>query len=824
MAKQELNTVYISERLAESLRPIARAALTTVVAPMGYGKTTAVNWYLTARAGSARILRISVYSDNLAIFWRSVQTAFAHTGFDLLADYPCPTDASGGSLLCDDLCHALDDGTETYIFIDDFHLLTDSRVIGFLCTCACRLPENVHLIVAGRDRFLPEAQALRLGNRVCRIGVEELRLNHTELAAYARRCRTPLTDAQIKMLLYTTEGWFSAVYLNLRTLAARGTLPDLHADIYEMFTDAMIAPLPPALRTFLAVMGLADEFTTEMARAVTAREDAAALLDTLTAQNAFVTRTGDGVTYRFHHMMKECAARGFQTLPAADRRAYLDRYGAWYAAHGQYLHAMNAFRASGNADAWLGAVERDAGILLSSLPKEEVQRALSACPDEALDAHPLALLVLMRCMFNRRCIPEMMQLHARFLAAVRAHPEMPDAERDNLLGKCDLILSFLYYNDIAAMSRLHRSAGSRMTRRAVSIQTDGGWTFGSPSVLMMFHRTPGALEDELLEMDACMPYYYKVTGGHGQGAELLMRAEADFLRGRFADAQIGLERAYARAEAGGQINMALCCDFLACRLRRVTGIAADRADARRASLPPHRPAWLHLADAIDAYDAALDGETAHIPAVFAAHTLDTVHTLAPDKPMIDMIENQVWLSQGEAAKVAARSAELLTVCDAMHYSLVALHLHLQAAAAYEQLGKHAEARAALGAAFDAAIPDGFLLPFVESYGCLRGLLALPPADTAAAAFVRRICEMGEEILARRSAARAGDPTSAALTVREREIAVLAADRRSNREIAEALYLSEGSVKQYLNRIYAKLHIEGDTRTKRQQLAQLFCKT
>jgi len=34
-----LNTVYISERLQECLRPICRAALTTVVAPMGYGKT-----------------------------------------------------------------------------------------------------------------------------------------------------------------------------------------------------------------------------------------------------------------------------------------------------------------------------------------------------------------------------------------------------------------------------------------------------------------------------------------------------------------------------------------------------------------------------------------------------------------------------------------------------------------------------------------------------------------------------------------------------------------------------------------------------------------
>ena len=63
-----LNTVYISERLQECLRPISRCALTTVVAPMGYGKTTAVNWYLLERAklDEAAVVRISVYSDNLA--------------------------------------------------------------------------------------------------------------------------------------------------------------------------------------------------------------------------------------------------------------------------------------------------------------------------------------------------------------------------------------------------------------------------------------------------------------------------------------------------------------------------------------------------------------------------------------------------------------------------------------------------------------------------------------------------------------------------------------------------------------------------------------
>lgn len=92
-----LNTVYISERLQECLRPISRCALTTVVAPMGYGKTTAVNWYLLERAklDEAAVVRISVYSDNLAIFWKSVQEAFSHAGFDFLRAYPCPDDAGG---------------------------------------------------------------------------------------------------------------------------------------------------------------------------------------------------------------------------------------------------------------------------------------------------------------------------------------------------------------------------------------------------------------------------------------------------------------------------------------------------------------------------------------------------------------------------------------------------------------------------------------------------------------------------------------------------------------------------------------------------------
>ncbi len=817
--KWNLNTIYISERLQESLRPISRCAMTTVVAPMGYGKTTAVNWYLgeRAKAETLHIIRISVYSANLAIFWKSTQEAFARAGFPFLREYPCPTDAAGGGLLVDDLCHALAGEAPCYLFIDDFHLLTDKRASLFLCMLANRLPANVHLIVASRDRFLPAAEAVRLGARVYQIGTEQLRLNHTELAVYAHRCGTELSDAQVESLLYSSEGWFSAVYLNLRTLSERGVLPSRHSDIYATFTAAMIDPLPEKQREFLAVMGLADEFTVEMAQAVTGDADAEQLLSMLTEQNAFVTRLPDGMSYRFHHMMKACAERSFLTMAQETQKLYWERFGLWYEQHRQYLHAIAAYQKSENYDALLRVIRSDAGILLASLKPEVVLDALDKCPAETLKAYPFAILVLMRRMFTWRQIPKMLELKALLLTAIEEHPELSAEERGNLLGECDLILSFLCYNDIRAMSRLHRSASAQMSRPAISIQNSGGWTFGSPSVLMMFYRAPGALESALAEMDECMPHYYKVTNHHGQGAETIMRAEALFCQGRFTDAHIELERAYAQIRESGQVNMALCCDFLSWRLSLHADVEQRYTFAERYAdlLRYHDASWLNLWSATSAYYHALRGETDKIPEVFSQHCLSDINMLAPGQPMMEMIENQVYLAQGSYAKVVGRSAGLLAVCEAMHYALVALHVRIQTAAAYARLGKPEEARAELKKALSDAEPDGFVMPFVENYGFVQPLLA----QEIKSELIAKIAGLGEAAGAR-SAASARPAAFAALTPREFEIVELMTQRLSNREIAERLYLSEGSVKQYVNQIYSKLHIEGDTRTKRKQLAGL----
>lgn len=424
MAKRKPDTgaIYISPRLRASLEPVGRCALTVVTAPMGYGKTTAVNWFLGTQPPGCAI-RISIYSDSLPALWQSGRRAFRDAGLTALEGFECPGDPASAGLLADTLCRELRRQEPWYVFLDDLHLMPDRRVARFLCELAARLPDNVHLIAASRDKALSGDQVLRLGGRLHRIGAGQLRLEGDELAAYAHRFGAALDREQLAELQQATEGWMAAVYLHLQALADRGTAPAETADIYDMFTAAMLRPLPPRRQKFLAVMGLADEFTGEMAQFITKEPDTAEILSDLTAKNAFVTRLPGG-GYRFHHMMKACAQRDFDALPPQERATYQARYGHWYAENGQYLQALAAYSKAGRWDDALEVVQQDAGILLAALRPQQVLELLDRCGDQVLMEHPTALLVLMRRMFTWGQIPRMQQLKALLLESVRNHPDM----------------------------------------------------------------------------------------------------------------------------------------------------------------------------------------------------------------------------------------------------------------------------------------------------------------------------------------------------------------------------------------------------------------
>ncbi len=815
---KDINAIYISERMQENLRHIKESALTSIVAPMGYGKTTAALWYLEERQKKGDLVfRVNIYSTDVNLFWQSFCFAFRGTKLgERLDGMEFPASQTAISMLIQDMTdylHGLEQ--DVFLLIDDCHLMEDDRVFDMLFSL-CDIPtKKLHMIVVSRSVVFMHGEALHLGNKLYRITVDDMRLNRTELSAYLRRCGVELPEEAAETLFLNSEGWFSCVYLNLRNYEKSGALLSKGEDIYSMIGNTLYAGYNETEQRFLLDMCIADEFTAEQARFITENADTKEIIKSLAQNNAFIRYLPDTNTYRFHHMLRGYAEQVFGQLSEERQKGLKFRYGLWHESKEQYIQAIRFFEEANELSHVLHVIGLDRGVQLASVDPQYIIGLLERCGEAELEKEPQALLVLMRRLFSWRQIPKMLELKGILLKAA-SHPELTEVERNNLLGECDLVMSFLGYNDITAMSALHQKAASLMTRNAISTGKTGSYTFGSPSVLMMFHRETGKLSEEVETMNRAMPFYYQITDRHGMGAELVMEAEALCQRGEFMDGKIMLQKAKDVCQSKHQLYLPLCCDFTEQRLALLGEGEWDeewyqkRVEAFRKA---NDPMIFSTLDACMAYLASVMEQPERIPAWIEEGKLDQANLLGPARPMFEIIYNQVLLTKKNYIAVAARGEKLLAVCKGMHYLLCEIHLHIQLAAAYQALGKMLEAKEEMQTAFDLALPDGILLPFAESSRMLEPLLGQ----------FEHLPEMKQIRQLQKKLSEGVDKDGqnlAVLTDREREVALLYAAGRSRKDIAKELFLSEGTVKNYISTIYDKLHLTGTPKQKHHALSLL----
>lgn len=171
-----LNSIYITERLKQRLYEINNYTITTVIAPMGFGKTTAVNWWakrMVKGRSEAVVLRQMIVTNSVTDFWSGFCRAFK--------DYPelieqmkalgFPKDATSMSLLSELLYDALSwSPCPIYFIMDDLHLLGKNTITSLILLLFRNLPDCVHFILLSRNQVFTEEERMRLGNLLCEIG------------------------------------------------------------------------------------------------------------------------------------------------------------------------------------------------------------------------------------------------------------------------------------------------------------------------------------------------------------------------------------------------------------------------------------------------------------------------------------------------------------------------------------------------------------------------------------------------------------------------------------------------------------------------------
>lgn len=277
------------------------------------------------------------------------------------------------------------------------------------------------------------------------------------------------------------------------------------------------------------------------------------------------------------------------------------------------------------------------------------------------------------------------------------------------------------------------------------------------------------------------------------------------MAGDFTEALRLCRQAETVAALHGQLCNTLCALFLRARLalaRKNTSTACAAVREMRDLITKKQDYFLlHTAEVCAARLSGLLRRPDEIPAWVHEGRGERMYAFAQGD--FRLAQGRALLLTGDAAAVLGLFHALLQTPLFDKHRLFFIYAHIFLAAAHAMLDAREKALESLRAALDAALPDDVLMPFVENADLVLPLL-LAPQETRHEDGVRRILALAEPWL--RHLGLPGTRASEipfGLSVKQYEIARLAAEGRTGPEIACRVGLGLNTVKTHLKTVYRK---------------------
>lgn len=814
MRGKQYNTksLYFPDRIPKAMAGIFDYPLTVVEAPMGYGKTTAVREYLNKTG--ARVLWQMVYDNSPGGFWKGFSRLFANMNEDCsqsLTQLGFP----GDSVLMREALRIIGEiefPAETVLVIDDYHLIENPVVNRLMELLALDDITNLHIVLTTRYTGLQNREELALKGYLLRIMKEVFEFAPQEIVEYYKVCGINLKDFEADQLYSLTEGWISALYLFMLELIAEGGYTP-EKSIHKLIERAVYAPLPEETKDFLLMMCIFDGFTLEQAAHLWGKANEGELLDEITNKNAFVKYDFRMKTYQIHNIFSSFLKEIFKKKNADYQKAIYRKAAEWHIRNKDYLAAADYFYRSQDFDALLGSYEH-AGTKnsIGSEHKALLIKHLEDCPEPIRAKHHLALLIYTFRMFTFNESDLFQKSCGELIGNIQADRDLEQKSKDKLLGEFELILSFTKYNDIKGMAEHYRKARKLLNEPSFIFDERGIWTFGAPSVLYMFYRESGMLERHVEDLIADIHDYYWLTNGCGSGAEYVMEAEKHFCAGNFVNAEISAHRALNHARSKMQSSIIICAMFLQIRLAFLKadypGMTEILRKMRADIINGRQYLLIHTLDLCEGYIDALLNQTKKIPKWIREGGISSSRLMFPVHGAFDIVYGRTLLAAGDYLKLIGSADHFIGIASVFPNLLGQIYIYIYLAAANIRILRETAALSSLRRALDIALPDRMYMPFVENCDYIKPLLEKLYRDGLYREGIRKILELcvvyqkaAEQIVTNYFT---GEKPK--LTGRELEVARLAAEGQTNKEIGARLYISENTVKKQLKTIFEKLGI------------------
>jgi LuxR family transcriptional regulator, maltose regulon positive regulatory protein len=329
----------------------------------------------------------------------ALQKASAHIGKDFAEDLIADFARGSRSVLeaiAGDLAQVPD---RIVLFLDDLQRVEGSEVRGILDWLINYAPRALQYVIGTRQDPGLRLSGLRVRCQLLELGAEQLRFDAAEVAQFYRsRLGRDLPAPDLQTLLTKTEGWPAALELAALVLAGPGDpqafiqhFAGTDTSVVDYLCDMVLSQMDEGTRDIVYRISMFDRICAPLARAVTDLDDAEDTLLGLRTRNLFMIpldRSWEWV--RFHHLVGEFFRETYQRIAPAQARECLVRGARWLHANGHVEEAVNYMiraREWEQATHWVAdSVEE---LVFRRGYHQTILRWMNALPEACVDRYPI---------------------------------------------------------------------------------------------------------------------------------------------------------------------------------------------------------------------------------------------------------------------------------------------------------------------------------------------------------------------------------------------------------------------------------------------------